>query len=90
MPINWREGEPDLVNNLPMIENRFRSLRNGFNRQPEFEEDYRTAVWKYFDQGYASRVPDPTTARYFLAHHGVYKGRKLRVVYDAAAPFKGK
>ena len=52
--------------------------------------DLRAAVQKYFDQGYASRVSDPVDAKYFLAHHGVYKGKKLRVVYDAAAPFKGK
>jgi hypothetical protein len=90
VPIIWREGEPDLVNNRPMAENRFRSLLNRFKRQPEFEQDYRAAVQKYFDQGYASRVSDPVDAKYFLAHHGVYKGKKLRVVYDAAAPFKGK
>ena len=83
-----------------MAENRFRSLLNRFKRQPEFEQDYRAAVQKYFDprktrkhekhSPYASRVSDPVDAKYFLAHHGVYKGKKLRVVYDAAAPFKGK
>lgn len=45
---------------------------------------------KTFDQGKASRLTDPSDANYFLAHHGVYKGPKLRVVFDAAAPFKGK
>jgi hypothetical protein len=39
---------------------------------------------------YASRVPDPARARYFLVYHGVYKEKKLRVVYDAPAAFKGK
>lgn len=63
VPIIWREGEPDLVNNLPMAENRFRSVLNRFKRHPEFERDYRTAVQKYFDQGYASRVPDPANAK---------------------------
>ena len=90
VPIIWREGEPNLDSNRQMAENRFRSLLNRFQRQPEFEVDYRAAVQKYLDQGYASRVPDPASARYFLAHHGVYKGKKLRVVYDAAAAFKGK
>lgn len=90
VPIIWREGEPDLANNRSMAENRFRSMLNRFKCHPEFEEDYRAAVQKYFDQGYASRVSDPATAKYFLAHHGVYKGKKLRVVYDAAASFKGK
>ncbi|XP_046632671.1 uncharacterized protein LOC124312218 [Daphnia pulicaria] len=90
VPIIWREGEPNLDSNRPMAENRFRSLLNRFRRQPEFERDYQAAVQKYLDQGYASRVPDPASALYFLAHHGVYKGTKLRVVYDAAAAFKGK
>ena len=90
VPIIWREGESSLDSNRQMAENRFRSLLNRFQRQPEFEVDYRAAVQKYLDQGYASRVPDPASARYFLAHHGVYKGKKLRVVYDAAAAFKGK
>ena len=45
---------------------------------------------KTFDQGYASVLQDPSDAKYFLAHHGVYKGPKLRVVFDAAATFRGK
>ncbi|KAI9549790.1 hypothetical protein GHT06_006354 [Daphnia sinensis] len=45
---------------------------------------------KTFDQGYASRLSDPASAKYFLAHHGVYKGSKLRVEFNAAAPFRGK
>ncbi|KZS13019.1 Uncharacterized protein APZ42_021942 [Daphnia magna] len=45
---------------------------------------------KTFDQGYASRLLDPASAKYFLVHHGVYKGSKLRLVFDAAAPFRGK
>ncbi|XP_032792710.1 uncharacterized protein LOC116929557 [Daphnia magna] len=90
VPIIWREGEPNLDSNRQMAENRFRSQLSRFRRQPEFEKDYRAAVEKYLDQGYASHVPDPASARYFLAHHGVYKGKKLRVVYDAAAAFKGK
>jgi hypothetical protein len=45
---------------------------------------------KTFDQGYASVLQDPSDAKYFLAHYGVYKGPKLRLVFDAAATFRGK
>ena len=45
---------------------------------------------KLFDQGYAMVFQDPPDAKYFLAYHGVYKGLKLRVVFDAAATFRGK
>ena len=92
IPITWREGEPDLINNRRMAEDRFRSLLRRFERDSQFEADYRAAMKKTLDQGYASRLAGPAAedARYFLAHHGVYKGPKLRVVFDAAAPFKGK
>jgi hypothetical protein len=47
---------------------------------------------KTFEKGYASLLSGTAAeeAKYFLVHHGVYKGPKLRVVFDAAAPFKGK
>ena len=45
---------------------------------------------KAFDQGYASVLQDPSDAKYFLAHDGVYKRPKLRLVFDAAATFRGK
>ncbi|XP_045034629.1 uncharacterized protein LOC116930576 [Daphnia magna] len=90
VPIIWREGEPDLLNNRAMAVNRFQSLLRRFQHQPELERDYEAAMQKTLDQGYASRVEDPADAKYFLAHHGVYKGTNLRVVFDAAAPFRGK
>lgn len=71
-------------------QNRFRSLLNRFNRQPEFEGGYWKAVQKYFDQDFASRVADHANTRYFLARHGICKERKLHAVYYAAAFFKGK
>ena len=90
VPIIWKEGEPDLVNNRPMVAHLFQSLLRRFQREPELERDYEAAMQKTTDQGYASRVRDPSEEKYFLAHHGVYKGVKLRVVFDAAASFKGK
>ncbi|XP_057366955.1 uncharacterized protein LOC130687814 [Daphnia carinata] len=90
VPIIWREGEPGLPNNRAMAVNRFQSLLRRFQHQPQLERDYEAAMQKTLDQGYASRVEDPADAKYFLAHHGVYKGTKLRVVFDAAASFTGK
>ncbi len=69
-----------------MAVNRYQSLLRRFQHQPELERDYEAAMQKTLDQGYASRVEDPADAKYFLAHHGVYKGTKLRVVFDAAPP----
>jgi hypothetical protein len=73
-----------------MAGNRYQSLLRRFQHQPVLERDYEAAMQKTLDQGYASRVEDPADAKYFLAHHGVYKETKLRVVFDAAAQFRGK
>ena len=75
-----------------MAEDRFKSLLRRFERDPKFEADYRKAMQKTFEKGYASLLSGTAAeeAKYFLVHHGVYKGPKLRVVFDAAAPFKGK
>lgn len=90
VPITWRVDEPDLINIQEMAMNRWRSLLRRFDRNPDFERDYRAAMAKTFEQGYASVLQDPSEAKYFLTHHGVYKGPKLRVVFDAAATFRGK
>ncbi|KZS18189.1 Uncharacterized protein APZ42_015704 [Daphnia magna] len=84
------EGEDTKISCRAMAVNRFQSLLRRFQHEPELERDYEAAMQKTLDQGYASRVEDPADAKYFLAHHGVYKGTKLRVVFDAAAPFRGK
>ncbi len=75
-----------------MSQQRFGGLLRRFSREPAFEKDYRAAVQKTIDKGYASVLSEEEaeSAKYFLAHHGVYKGIKLRVVFDAAAPFQGK
>ena len=47
-----------------------------FKRYPELEADYRTAIKKYIDEGYASLVNDEdlhSNDQYYLPHHGVYK-----------------
>ncbi len=90
VPITWRVDEPDLINNQENAKNKWRSLLRRFDRDRDFEKDYRAAMEKTFDQGYASVLQDPSDAKYFLAHHGVYKGLTLRVVFDAAASFRGK
>ncbi len=74
VPIIWKEGEPDLLNNRKMATNRIQSLLRRFQREADLERDYEVAMQKTLDQGYASRVQDPANLKYTLAHHGVYKG----------------
>ena len=91
----WKEGEPNLENNRTMAEARIRSLFQRFANEPDLERDYENAIQKYITQGHASRVVDETEgSTFYLPHHGVYKNtpgtKKLRVVFNAAAPFNGK
>ncbi|XP_045027151.1 uncharacterized protein LOC123470665 [Daphnia magna] len=92
VPITWKTGEPSLVCNRQMAQQRLDGLLRRFSRDAGFEADYRAAVQKTIDKGYATILSEEESfsAKYFLAHHGVYKGLKLRVVFDAAAPFQGK
>ena len=96
-PLTWLEGEPAFENNRKLAEHRLRDLMERFKRDPEFEADYRAAIKKYIDEGYASLVKDEdlqSNDQYYLPHHGVYKKvygkkqKKLRVVFDAAARWK--
>ncbi|XP_045028164.1 uncharacterized protein LOC123471199 [Daphnia magna] len=91
-PITWKVGEPDLPNNRHLAERRLATLLHRFNEEPDFGQEYRKAMEKNFEKGYAIVLApaDYGPPEYYLAHHGVRKGPKLRVVFDAAAPFKGK
>ena len=98
-PLTWLEGEPTFENNRKLAEHRWQDLKERFKRDPDFEADYRAAIKKYVDEGYASRVKEEdlySNNQYYLPHHGVYKKvygkkkKKLRVVFDAAAKWKKK
>ena len=90
----WKTGEPRLENNKAMAENGLKSLLRRFEKDPDFEKDYDKAIKKYETEGYASRVQEDNGPAFYLPHHGVYKNtlgpKKLRVVFNAAAPFRGK
>ena len=92
VPITWKDGEPDLPNNRLLAEKRLQGLLRRFQLEPAFEKDYRAAMEKNFSKGYATVLGEQPASNleYYTAHHGVYKGPKLRVVFDAAARFRGK
>ena len=77
---------------------RLSGLLKKFAKEPEYETDYRIAVQKYMDDGYAQQIIDRPELdhprQWFLPHHGVYKKsadkKKLRIVFDATAEYKGK
>ncbi len=89
--ILWQKGQPSLPNNRLLAESRFINLLRRFQADPEFEESYRKAMEKNFEEGYAVIVDEEDgRPEYYLFHHGLRKGEKTRVVFDAAAKFQGK
>ena len=90
----WKIGEPRLENNKVMAESRLKSLIGRFETDPDLEKDYEKVIKKYETEGYASRVQEDDGPAFYLPLHGVYKNtlgpKKLRVVFNAAAPFRGK
>lgn len=90
VPAVWQEDEPKLSNNQDVAMNRWKNPQRQFARRPEFEKDYRAVMGSAFEQGYASILRHLSNDLCFLAHHGVYKGKKLQVVMFSAVSFQGK
>ena len=66
-----------------------------FTKEPEYQKEYRKAVRKYLNDGYAEKITQKEELdhpnQWFLPHHGVYKKsaeeKELRIVFDAIAEF---
>ena len=74
---------------------RFHSLEKKFKQHPEFVEKYKTTVNDSINKGHAVKL-SPQEAKHrspvrnYVPHQGVTninKPGKVRVFYDAAAPF---
>ena len=81
-----------------MAEMRLKQLLKKFHKDPEYEKEYRKAVQKYIEEGYAEKLSKQEELedkkQWFLPHHGVFKKsaekKKIRIVFDATAKFEGK
>ncbi len=86
VPLLWKEGEARLQNNRQVALKRLEGLEKRFARDPPYELDYRKAIDKYVNNGYAVKVnedddvwsdqwflPHHGSDQWFLPHHGVYK-----------------
>ncbi|XP_003724582.2 uncharacterized protein LOC100890015 [Strongylocentrotus purpuratus] len=86
-----------MPNNKPQAEQRLAHLQRKFMRQPQFHREYKDFMHKVIDKNYAEMVPDKELQKkngevWYIPHHGVYhpQKRKLRVVYDCAAAYRGQ
>lgn len=94
----WSNKHIKLQNNRPLAERRFQSLSRKFEKNPGLCEKYMNVMNGYVQSGYARKMsPEEinqfSDKTYYLPHHGVVnpkKPEKLRVVFDAAATYKGE
>nr|XP_006811381.1 PREDICTED: uncharacterized protein LOC102802724 [Saccoglossus kowalevskii] len=96
LPLPFRDRNHVVPNNRPAIEQRLKHLKRRFVKDPEYQEEYTQFMDGILDKGYAELVPaEQLSSRkgkiWYLPHHGVRHPQKkrLRVVFDCAAEFRG-
>ena len=94
--IPWRTDPDELPNNRREAENRLRSLKRKFIRDPSLHTQYTATLTKYINDGHARKVESSeikaSDSQWYLPHHPVFKKSnpsKCRVVFDCAAKYKG-
>ena len=94
----WKGEEVILPNNRPLAEKRLTNLERSMDKDSEKAKAYYNTVDTYIAKGYARKLsPTEIAAKepkytWYLAHHAVTnpnKAGKIRVVFDAAASYKG-
>ena len=94
LPIPFRNGPPELVNNRSVAYRRLMSLKKKFETNHAFKEHYMDFMRTILEQGEAELVSpsDTVSTVWYIPHHGVYhphKPNKIRVVFDCSARFGG-
>ena len=91
----WKRSETTLPNNRPAAERRLQHIERKLRKDPEFAILYTETIESYIKDGLARKVDEQEEAsewQWLLPHHGVQnpnKPGKVRVVFDAAASYKG-
>ena len=88
----WRQLPPKLPNNRGVALKRFEHLDRRFHNDPNYFDEYKTAIEEYVNEGWAEVVPENELKKedgsvHYVAHHGVRHPRKLslRVVFDTGS-----
>lgn len=87
LPFN--KGLAQLGNSKDRAIKRFLALERKWERDAEFEQQYRAAMGEYLTNGYMTQVEDADDRGFYLPHHAVIKQdsakTKVRVVFDGSA-----
>ena len=94
----WKDEEVMLPNNRPLAEKRLTNLERSWDKDSERAKAYYDRVDTYIAKVYARKLsPTEIAAKepkntWYLPHHAVTNSNKLgkvRVVFEAAASYKG-
>nr|XP_034836281.1 uncharacterized protein LOC117992679 [Maniola hyperantus] len=89
----WKDDE-SMPNSYPTAYRRLKSVEKKIYADKEYGDRYRERINHLFINNYARQVddPEPGNRTWYLPHFGVDNPnkKKLRVVFDAAAPSEGK
>ncbi|KAF0310336.1 hypothetical protein FJT64_018671 [Amphibalanus amphitrite] len=81
----WKHDTGDLPSNEAMALSRLEACERSLRKTGKLRQ-YDNAIQDYIDQGHAEEAPQiPTGKVHLLPHHAVFKGDKIRIVFDAAA-----
>jgi hypothetical protein len=97
VPMLWKEKMEPLPNNRPQADQRFNSLLRRLSSDQDLQDKYAAEMNGYVSKGYARKLTCEeavacSKTTWYLPHHCVVnpnKPGKVRVVFDAAASYKG-
>lgn len=95
IPAPWKPGKPNFSDNRFMAERRLDSTVKRLNKMGKLAE-YEEGIHEMVDLGFAEHVPESqlkalTGRTWYIPHHAVEHPvkKKMRIVFDCAAKFKG-
>ena len=91
MPLPFKK-RPLLPDNRTTAVTRLEFLKRRFRKDTKYEEDYIKFMNEILSRGDAEEAPAVNEGvKWYIPHHGVYhpKKKKIRVVFDCSAKFKG-
>lgn len=84
------KGDPaQLGDSSSLAKQMFNSLEKRFSKQPEFKQKYVEFMKDYLNSNHmklCESIPTNAKPHFFIPHHGIFKGDKLRVVFNGSAP----
>ena len=90
MPLPFRK-KPDFPNNRFSAHKRLEYLKKKLSNNPKLFDEYKKFMDTIIERGDAEETVGGEDQEWYLPHHGVLhpKKKKLRVVFDCSASYKG-